>query len=55
MLIDQCLSNSANILTAPLRSVLKNEEVMKLTNGKTLEDLFVESEYLQTVVIILSR
>ena len=46
--------NSANILTAPLRSVLKNEEVMKLTKGMSLEDLFVDTEYMQTVVVILT-
>lgn len=46
---------SANVLTTPLRNVLKNEEVMKLTNGVALEDLFIDTEYLQTMVIILTR
>ena len=45
---------SANILTAPLRNFLKNDEVMKMTKGMTLEDLFIDTEYMQTVVIILT-
>jgi hypothetical protein len=32
--------------------LLKNEEVMKRTNGMSLEEIFIDSEYLQTVVII---
>lgn len=48
------LTLRANILTAPLRNVLKNEEVMKLTKGVSLEDLFIDTEYMQTVVLILT-
>ena len=44
----------ANILSAPLTSILKEEEVMKTTKGASLRDLFVETDYLQTVVIIVS-
>lgn len=42
-----------NILTTPLSLLLKEEEVMKNT-GMTLKQVFVETEYLQTVVLILS-
>lgn len=41
-----------NILTTPLSLLLKEEEVMKNT-GMTLKQVFVETEYLQTVVLIL--
>ncbi|KAM7453522.1 hypothetical protein BLSTO_05730 [Blastocystis sp. subtype 1] len=42
-----------NILTTPLSLLLKEEEVMKNTS-MTLKQVFVETEYLQTVVLILS-
>lgn len=45
--------NRANILSAPLTSILKEEEVLK-TNGASLRDIFIETDYLQTVVIIVS-
>lgn len=44
---------SANILSAPLASVLKEEEIMKTTHGASLRDIFIETEYLQTVVVIV--
>ena len=44
----------ANILSAPLTSILKEEEVMKTTKGQSLRDIFIETDYLQTVVIIVS-
>ena len=43
-----------NILTTPLSLLLKEEEVMKSTKGMSLKQVFVETEYLQTVVLILS-
>ena len=45
---------SANILSAPMSSVLNEEKIRTTTGGLTLEDIFQESEYLQTVVIILT-
>ena len=49
----QCESR-ANILSAPLTSILREEEVMKTTKGASLRDIFIETDYLQTVVIIVS-
>lgn len=45
---------SANILSAPMSSVLNEEKIRMTTGGLTLEDIFQETDYLQTVVIILS-
>ena len=49
----ECMRSRTNILTTPLSLLLKEEEVMKNT-GMTLKQVFVETEYLQTVVLILS-
>ena len=37
-----------------MSSVLNEEKIRATTGGLTLEDIFQESEYLQTVVIILT-
>lgn len=50
----ECVTRSTNILTTPLSLLLKEEEVMKNTKGMSLKQVFVESEYLQTVVLIIS-
>lgn len=47
------MNESANILSAPLSSVLKEEEVMKTTRGASLRDIFIETTSLQTVVVIV--
>ncbi|CBK22379.2 uncharacterized protein [Blastocystis hominis] len=45
----------ANILTAPLSLILREEDVMKATNGMTLKEVFLSTDYLETVVIIISN
>ena len=50
----ECMRHSTNILTTPLSLLLKEEEVMKSTKGMSLKQIFVESEYLQTIVLIIS-
>lgn len=47
------VESRANILSAPLASVLKEEEVMEMTHGASLRDIFIDTEYLQTVVVIV--
>ena len=47
------MESRANILSAPLASVLKEEEVMEMTHGASLRDIFIDTEYLQTVVVIV--
>ena len=49
------LTDRANILTAPLSLILREEDVMKATNGMTLKEVFLNTDYLETVVIIISK
>ena len=45
----------ANVLTAPLSTVLREEVVAKATRGLRLQEVFVNTEYLETVVVVVSR
>lgn len=45
----------ANVLTAPLSTVLREDVVMRATRGQSLQEVFVNTEYLETVVVVVSR
>lgn len=46
---------STNLLTTPLSSILTHEVISKATLGMSEKDIFLNSDYLQTICVVVHK